>query len=431
MGDFSFTANTCGATLAAQTSCSLSIAFTPVASGARNGTLTVMDDAGTQMAALMGTGNAPATDTLAPLVLTFAAQQIGSSSTAQQVLLTNSGDVALTLVSAAIASGPFTAVSACGTSLAAHATCAIKVAFVPTAIGAASGVLMVSDQFRAQTVMLSGTGVAPAGVSLTPTAGLVFGATGVGLTSPAQTMTLTNNGGVVLTISSVVVSGDFFLASTTCGATLAPNAACTQLIVFTPSAGGMRAGALTLTDSAASGMQTAALSGLGVDFTLTVSGASSMTVASPTSATYTLLLTAPAGVSGSAAMACTGAPSHSLCTVNPSPVVLGGVVDVIVTVQTGLAQARLEPPLFGDRRGLVVLALIVPLGFFVRRRKRLVGLMMVCAMLSLGGCGAGRQIPPGGLTGPATPTPSGTYSLNVSASSAGITRSVGLTLVVQ
>jgi hypothetical protein len=117
--------------------------------------------------------------------------------------------------------------------------------------------------------------------------------------------------------------------------------------------------------------------------------------------------------------------------VNPSPVVLGGVVDVIVTVQTGLAQARLEPPLFGDRRGLVVLALIVPLGFFVRRRKRLVGLMMVCAMLSLGGCGAGREIPPGGLTGPATPTPSGTYSLNVSASSAGITRSVALTLVVQ
>jgi len=332
-------------------------------------------------------------------------------------------------VNAAITSGPFTAVSACGTSLAAHSTCAINVAFVPTATGAASGVLTVSDQFRTQTVMLSGTGVAPAGVSLTPTAGLVFGATGVGLTSPAQTMTLTNNGGVVLTISGMIVSGDFFLASTTCGATLAPSASCTLLIVFSPTAGGMRAGALTLTDNAASGMQTAALSGLGIDFMLTASGPASVTVMSPASATYTLVLTAPAGVNGSAAMACMGAPSHSLCTVNPSPAALGGTVDVIVTVQTGLA--RLERPVFGGRDELVVLALLVPLGFFVRWRKRLGAVLMVCAMLSLGGCGAGRQIPPGGLTGPATPTPSGTYSLNVSASSAGITRSVGLTLVVQ
>jgi hypothetical protein len=428
-GDFSLIANTCGATLPAQTGCSLAIAFKPTASGVRNGTLTVMDDAGTQTASLTGTGNAPATDTLAPLVVTFAVQQIGSSSATQQVLLTNSGDAALTLVNATVATGPFTATSDCGTSLAAHSTCAINVAFVPTAVGAASGVLTVSDQFRTQTVMLSGTGVAPAGVSLTPFAGLAFGAIGVGLTSPAQTMTLTNNGGAVLAISSIAVSGDFFLASTTCGATLVPNTACTLLIVFSPAVGGTRTGVLTLIDNAGSGTQTAALSGLGIDFTLVASGPTSVTVMSPTSATYTLLLTAPAGVSGNVVMACTGAPSHSLCTVNPSPVALGGTVDVIVTVQTGLA--RMDRPLFGDRGELTVLALLVPLGFFVRRRKRLAALMMVFAMLSLGGCGVGRQIPPGGLTGPVTPTPSGTYSLNVSASSAGITRSVALTLVVQ
>ena len=275
-GDFQLTANTCGATLAAQTGCSLSVAFTPTANGVRNGTLAVSDDAGTQTASLTGTGNSPATDTLAPLALTFAAQQIGTSSATQQVLLTNSGDVALTLVSASISSGPFTAVNGCGASLAAHATCAINVAFVPVTTGSANGVLTVNDQFRSQTVTLSGTGVAPAGVSLTPTAGLAFGAIGVGLTSLTQSMTLTNNGGVTLTISSIAASGDFHLASTTCGATLAPNAACTVLIVFAPTAGGARTGALMLSDNAASGTQTAALSGTGIDFTLAATGPTSV-----------------------------------------------------------------------------------------------------------------------------------------------------------
>lgn len=432
-GDFQFTANTCGPTLAPQTGCSLAIAFTPTASGARTGTLTVVDDAGTQTATLIGTGDAPATDALAPLSLTFPAQQIGTASAAQQVLLTNAGDVALTLVNASISSGAFTATSACGTSLAAHSTCAINVAFVPTTTGATSGVLTVSDQFRVQTVSLSGTGVAPAGVSLTPSAGLAFAAIGVGLTSPAQAMMLTNNGGVALTISSVAVSGDFHLASTTCGTTLSPNAACTMLIVFAPTLGGARSGALTLIDNAPSGTQTVALSGTGEDFTFVATGPVSVTVASGTSAVYTLLLTAPAGVSGSAAMDCRGRPPHGLCTVTPSPVTLNGAVVVTVTVETGQLMAQLERRAFAGR-DLVVFALLLPLGFFVRRKKQMRPLLMAivaAAMVSLGGCGAGRQIPAGGLGGPSTPTPAGTYTLNVSAASAGITHNVALTLIVQ
>lgn len=430
-GDFQLTANTCGATLAAQTGCSLSVAFTPTANGVRNGTLAVSDGAGTQTASLTGTGNSPATDALAPLLLTFAAQQIGTASATQQVLLTNSGDVALTLVSANISSGSFTAASGCGTSLAAHATCAINVAFVPVTTGAASGVLIVSDQFRSQTVALSGTGVAPAGVSLTPTAGLAFGAIGVGLTSPAQTMTLTNNGGVTLTISSIAASGDFHLASTTCGAMLTPNAACTMLIVFAPTAGGARTGALMLTDNATSGTQTAALSGVGIDFALAATGPTSVTVVSGTSAVYTLALTAPAGVSGIAAMDCTGRPSHSLCTVAPATPTLGGAVNITVTVQTGQALAHFVRPSFMDRGELAVLALLLPVGFFARRRKIARQVLMMAAIVSLAGCSAGRQIPDGGLTGVATPTPSGTYTLHVSATSAGITRDIGLTLIVQ
>ena len=84
-----------------------------------------------------------------------------------------------------------------------------------------------------------------------------------------------------------------------------------------------------------------------------------------------------------------------------------------------------------DRGELAVLALLLPAGFFARRRKIARPLLLMVAIVSLAGCSAGRQIPDGGLTGAATPTPSGTYTLHVSATSAGITRDIGLTLIVQ
>jgi hypothetical protein len=82
---------------------------------------------------------------------------------------------------------------------------------------------------------------------------------------------------------------------------------------------------------------------------------------------------------------------------------------------------------------------LLPLGLLgmKRRRLRCIGAMatMVCLM-TLAGCGAPRLIPStssggggGGTT--ATPTPSGTYNLVITGISTGLTRSVGLTLVVQ
>jgi trimeric autotransporter adhesin len=66
-GDFAET-NTCGASLAATMSCTISVTFTPTATGARNGTITITDDANgsPQSVPLTGTGTdftitAPAT----------------------------------------------------------------------------------------------------------------------------------------------------------------------------------------------------------------------------------------------------------------------------------------------------------------------------------------------------------------------------------
>jgi len=246
-GDFSITANTCGASLAPNTGCTLSIAYSPTVSGSETGSLKIVDSAGTQTAQLTGMGEAPATDGLAPLSLTFAPQAIGLSGATQQVTLTNSGDQELEQVAIQL-HGDFSAVNRCGTSLAGHSTCAIVVSFVPTQVGAESGTLTVSDILRSQTVTLAGTGLPPPRLSPTPVS-VDFGTYTVGQTSTVQTVTLTNSGGVPLSNVTTNMSGDFAIAPglNNCPPTLAVGAQCQIGLVFSPTDSGARSGSLTVT----------------------------------------------------------------------------------------------------------------------------------------------------------------------------------------
>jgi hypothetical protein len=62
--------------------------------------------------------------------------------------------------------------------------------------------------------------------------------------------------------------------------------------------------------------------------------------------------------------------------------------------------------------------------------------MLACFLLAASGCGAGRLIPASGGPGSGSGstnsvTPVGTYNIVVSGSSAGLTRTLNLTLVVQ
>ena len=434
-GNFAISANTCTTTLAPSTACALSITFTPTASGNRTGTVSLTDSAGTQTAQLIGIGNSPATDTLTPTYLTFPQQQINTSSPTQQITLTNAGDVPLTLLNATITPGDFTVVNACGTSLAAHSTCAIAVAFIPTATGTRSATLTFTDQIRSQTVAITGIGVAPAGVSLTP-ASITFPATGSGLTSLAQSVILTNNGGIPLTITNISISPNFTIASNTCPTTLPSNSACNLLIVFSPTTAGTLAGTLTFTDNAPSLAQTVTLSGLGIDFSLTPSSSTTATLSSGSSATYSLLLSSLPTVTGNITFTCTGAPTNSTCAITPPTPNLGTTIPITATIQTGIL-ANLDPHPFAPWRttGSILLALTIPLALIrYRRLKRsstLLPLLLLCVLTSLNACGAGRELPGTTTTSTAYPTPSGTYNLTVSATSAGLTHTVPLTLIVQ
>jgi hypothetical protein len=443
-GDFHSAANTCTGALAAAASCTVSVVFNPAASGSRTGALTVVSSLGVQSAPLSGTGQTAATDGLAPTSLTFAVQQVGTTSATQTVTLTNTGDQPLTQINV-LATGDFTIVNDCGALLQGHGSCAITAAFAPTRIGAETGTLTVADELRDQTVALSGTGQAPPGVSATPAA-ISFGGYAVGTKSSAQTVTVTNSGGVPLTNLSAAITAGFAIATNQCPATLAAGAACPLSITFSPAVAGAASGTLTLTAGNLLRPLTVALTGSGNDFSLAVVGSSSAVVTSAQSASYTLQLAGLGGTSGAVALSCSGAPQNATCSLNPASLALTGInpASSTVTVVTGVAASAALAPGASWKFLAPMLALTVPLaGFGFRCRRRLSVLLVLlaaCVVFPLacgvsassgsGGSGSGGT-GSGGAGTSASATPSGSYTLTVTATMSNITHTQQLTLTVQ
>jgi sugar lactone lactonase YvrE len=139
--------------------------------------------------------NVPAV-TLSSQSLTFTAQSVGSTSAAQAVMLTNSGTAVLTITSIA-ASGDFAETNTCGASVAAGANCTISITFSPTAPGAQSGVLTITDNAAdgPQMVALSGEGATVA-VSSSST-GLTVTTAGGTTTAPIQVASVSGFTGTV------------------------------------------------------------------------------------------------------------------------------------------------------------------------------------------------------------------------------------------
>jgi hypothetical protein len=295
--DFTHPSKTCTATLAAGSSCTISVAFAPKSAGPVTGTLTVGTN-GT--VALSGTGFAPSAS-LTPATYEFVNQQVDTTSKAQTFTYSNTGLVsitvsAVTLSGAAAANYVIVSNPCTGVTLAPNATCDVAVTFTPSAANNRVATLAVADETGGAakaTASLSGTGVA-ATASLTGNG--AFGNQQVGVTSAEQMLTYQNTGLGSISVNSAALSGkaaaDYVVATDNCtGAVLAASANCSIGLTLTPSAVGNRAASLTVTDSTGgAAAQSLGLSGTGVAPTISLGSGTyaygGVTVATP--ATFTL-----------------------------------------------------------------------------------------------------------------------------------------------
>lgn len=94
---------------------------------------------------------------LTPSAVSFAAQQLGSTSPPAIVTVLNNGSAALTVSGVQVSGGAFSESNSCGT-LAAGTTCAISVRFSPASSGSASATLTIQSSAGASSIPLSGQG---------------------------------------------------------------------------------------------------------------------------------------------------------------------------------------------------------------------------------------------------------------------------------
>jgi len=238
-GNFAVAKNTCGL-LKAGKNCHIDLTFTPTELGTLTGTLSVSDSAAgsPQTIALLGTGTAQAT--LTPSGLTFGTTQVGATSPAKKVTLTNNLATTLTGISYTT-TGPFAAsTSNCTSTLDSKKYCAISVTFSPTQTGTATGMLTVSDSANnsPQTVSLSGTSEA---VYVSPPS-VDFGDQSAGTTSDPIKVDLFNEGSQQITFTSVSASGDFAVTENYCMDGVKPNTHCYVEVVFSPTQSGPLSG---------------------------------------------------------------------------------------------------------------------------------------------------------------------------------------------
>ncbi len=477
------TCQTGGGTLGVSASCNVNVSFVPLSSGAKSAMLSFSDNVSgsPQIVALSGTAISLPVLTVAPTNVGFEAQTLEVPLTST-VTLTNSSTNAVQIFSMSIV-GPnandFSETDNCiHTTLnpsppgSAPSTCKIAVKFQPIAGGARTATLMIVDNAAAspQIVSLSGTGLVPA-VTLSP-ASVNFPMQLAGTSSQASMIGVTNSatgqlaGGLV--ISSLAVMGANaaeFAATQNCTAMLPPGKSCSVSVVFQPQEGqaGPATANLSINDNALDSPQTVVLAGSVDDFSLSAStsGSLSAAVTAGGTAAYSLQVNSLNGFSGSVAITCVGAPAEALCSASPSPLAVAatGATPFSVSVPTqqsvsgsmggrpGPAPAnRLSwPPEPSLARTLslaiavFVMAALCSAGFARRRIWRRIAvasvfIFVLLAAVALTSCGGGSS---GGPVTPQAGTPTGTYSLTVTAAftPAGATtpvnRTLPLTLAVQ
>lgn len=263
-GSTTFTAAGCAVAVAPGSSCTVNVTFSPAASTAYAGQLTIASNASTSphTITLNGSGTAPGAS-LSTSLLSFGGVPVGTSS-AMPVTVTNTGTANLAVTSVQVTgSATFTA-AGCASAVAPGSSCTVNVTFAPAATTGYSGQLTINSNASTSphSVSLTGSGTAP-GVGLSPSP-LSFGSVTVG-TSSTSNITLNNPGTAPLQVSAIAVSGSVaFTVGSACVGTLAVQATCQIPVTFTPTDTNPQAATLSVQSNASGSPHTVALSGTGI-----------------------------------------------------------------------------------------------------------------------------------------------------------------------
>jgi hypothetical protein len=280
---------------------------------------------------------------------------------------------------------------------------------------------------------------------------LTFPNTNVGVSSTAQTVTITNNANAPITVGSITLSPLSpvnYSQTNTCGATIPANGSCTVSVVFKPTATGIQAGTLNvaITGYAAQALTTQ-LTGTGTvpDFTIAGSSGTTLTVAAGSSGSIGLTFTPANGFNTSVAVTCTAqgtAPSGVTCTAPASFTLGGSAVTQNVSFTTTSRTLSSGLALNSNNLTWTSLALFSLSGILMllAARARRMGRVSMVRLNRMGGLFAlilafcFPVIGCGGSSGPKTNpngTPAGTYTYTVSATGGSQTHTQNVTLVVQ
>lgn len=253
--------NGCGTTLSPGGTCTETVTFTPTAAGVVSSTLTVTAaPAGTISTSFSGNGT-EGVASLAENTLSFGNQQVGTTSAAQGVTLTNTGTAPLS-VGTVTTTGSYSASTNCPSSLAVNSSCSINVTFAPTAMGAQSGTLTIPTTRGNSTVSLTGTGISSA---LTAnTSSLAYGLVLINTQSTGQAIVITNNDGSAVKLGQISVPSGVVLTQDACSnATLAAGAQCQVTVALHPTTTGAISTSVTVPNSSYGTSVSVALTGYG------------------------------------------------------------------------------------------------------------------------------------------------------------------------
>jgi hypothetical protein len=368
----------------------------------------------------------------------------GTTSAPMSLMLSNTGNATLNITGIAIAgTNPTdfaisTGTNACGTSLAADASCSIYLTFTPASAAGFTATLQVSDNAAGspQASTLTGTGTAPPAPAATFAPNPVaFASEAIGTTSATTTVILTNSGNATMTITGISIGGtnptDFATTtgSNACGSTLAAGASCNIYVTFTPASGTSYAATLTVADNAAGSPQTVVLTGSGLnpaDFGLNATPAS-QTVTAGGSTTFSVTVDSSGGTfSNAVGLTVSGLPTGATGSFSPSSVTPGSEgASSTLTVQTGTS----TPQTASNSAWPLAAPALAMLGlFFVPRKRRrrwiTLGVLLLASLgtlTALSGCGGGFSFV----------KPSQTYTLTISGTSGTDTHTTTVQLTVQ